>query len=196
MAATPSSPSDASARWRAFVDGEATAFESLFKHYYAALFDYGRRFTGDQALIHDTLQDLFATLWQQRPAIDYFPAYVYRAFRNRLVRALNKLQNQASAAEIGEADWGTDDSVEALWVASEEHQNRQDWLHARINTLSKRQQEVIYLRFFQEQPTDAIAAILHIHPQSVRNLLHEALKALRQTVRGMVGGLLIGQWMN
>ncbi len=46
--------------------------------------------------------------------------------------------------------------------------------------LSKRQQEVIYLRFYMDADIDEIAEIMSLHRQSVYNLLHDALKRLRR----------------
>jgi RNA polymerase sigma factor (sigma-70 family) len=47
--------------------------------------------------------------------------------------------------------------------------------------LAKRQQEVIYLRFYVDADIDEIAEIMGLNRQSVYNLLHEGLKKLKKS---------------
>jgi RNA polymerase sigma factor (sigma-70 family) len=47
--------------------------------------------------------------------------------------------------------------------------------------LSRRQQEVIYLRFYVEADIEEIAEIMSLNRQSVYNLLHDALKKLKKS---------------
>jgi RNA polymerase sigma factor (sigma-70 family) len=49
-----------------------------------------------------------------------------------------------------------------------------------LANLSRRQQEVIYLRFYMDADTDEIAEIMSLNRQSVYNLLHDALRRLRK----------------
>lgn len=195
MNLTPASPltaDEASRYWQAFQQGNAAAFEQLFRNFYPGLFAYGRRFTTDRALLEDVLQELFLVLWQQRPDLHHVPAYLYRAFRNRLFRALSQAQQRVSLGDSDEAAGELEEAPDLRWMEDEADQLRHGQLRERLSALSKRQQEVIYLRFFQEQPTEVIADILRIQPQSVRNLLHEALKVLRQSIPGLVCTLVSG----
>jgi RNA polymerase sigma factor (sigma-70 family) len=50
-----------------------------------------------------------------------------------------------------------------------------------ISQLSKRQQEIIYLRFYLNASANDIADIMQLNRQSVYNLLHDALNKLRQS---------------
>jgi DNA-directed RNA polymerase specialized sigma24 family protein len=49
-----------------------------------------------------------------------------------------------------------------------------------LEKLSRRQQEIIYLRFYIEADISHIAEIMDISHQSVYNLLHEALKRFKR----------------
>ena len=46
--------------------------------------------------------------------------------------------------------------------------------------LSKRQQEVIYLRYYVDADIEEIAEIMSVNRQSVYNLLHDSLKKLKK----------------
>ena len=48
-----------------------------------------------------------------------------------------------------------------------------------LDKLSKRQQEVIYLKFYQHLDHAQIAELMNISRQSVYNLLHESILKLR-----------------
>jgi RNA polymerase sigma factor (sigma-70 family) len=49
-----------------------------------------------------------------------------------------------------------------------------------LNQLSKRQQEVLFLRYFEELNCDQIAAVMNIGKQAVYNLIHHALEELKK----------------
>ena len=48
-----------------------------------------------------------------------------------------------------------------------------------LEKLSRRQQEIIYLRFYMDADINHIADIMGLEHQSVYNLLHEALKRFK-----------------
>jgi RNA polymerase sigma factor (sigma-70 family) len=49
-----------------------------------------------------------------------------------------------------------------------------------LDKLTKRQREAIFLRFTQDLPYEEIASIMAINYRSVINLIHEAIKSIRQ----------------
>lgn len=79
------------ALWEAFIQGEEAAFEALYKRFYPLLYSYGYRMTGDKMLADDVIQNLFMKLFQDSKklfAITHVRAYLFSAFRNRLLNAL------------------------------------------------------------------------------------------------------------
>jgi RNA polymerase sigma factor (sigma-70 family) len=55
--------------WNEFRNGNAEAFGALIRVHYQDLFQYGTRFTKDEELVKDCLQDLFLELWTNRLTI-------------------------------------------------------------------------------------------------------------------------------
>jgi RNA polymerase sigma factor (sigma-70 family) len=53
-------------------------------------------------------------------------------------------------------------------------------LQSELDKLTKRQREAIFLRFTQNLSYEEIANIMAINYRSVVNLIHEAIKAIRQ----------------
>ena len=59
-----------------------------------------------------------------------------------------------------------------------------------LEGIPRRQQEIIYLRFYANADADEIARIMNISRQSVYNLLHEALKKLKTYAENFLISLL------
>lgn len=169
--------------WQAFKEGDREAFAQLYNHHIEDLLAYGYRVTSDRQLIKDSIQDLFLHLWRSRTKLsntDSIRFYLYRSLRNRIVRNSeinNHIKiNSADLFEniIGELSF--EDDIIADEHLSEQHQR----LKRAIQQLSKRQQEIIQLRYYHDFSLDEIAEMMNIHNQSVRNLLHRTITELRQ----------------
>ena len=169
--------------WQAFKEGDREAFAQLYNHHIEDLLAYGYRVTSDRQLIKDSIQDLFLHLWRSRTKLsntDSIRFYLYRSLRNRIVRNSeinNHIKiNSADLFEniIGELSF--EDDIIADEHLSEQHQR----LKRAIQQLSKRQQEIIQLRYYHDFSLDEIAEMMSIHNQSVRNLLHRTITELRQ----------------
>jgi RNA polymerase sigma factor (sigma-70 family) len=65
---------------------------------------------------------------------------------------------------------------------------RKDFMLLQLNNLSRRQREVIYLRYYDDLTYEEISQVMGLNYQSVMNHLHKALKALRsnQSLRRLV----------
>ena len=75
-------------------DGDAVAFESLFRAFAPGLCTFVARYVDSRAIAEDLVQDLFLTLWRKREEIAIDGAvdvYLFGAARNR---ALNYLRHQ------------------------------------------------------------------------------------------------------
>ena len=70
--------------------------------------------------------------------------------------------------------------IESQIIAEENSIFQSSRLNHIIALLSKRQQEIIYLRFYQNLENDDISNIMGLGKQSVANLLYKTLKEIRQ----------------
>ena len=52
--------------WEQMRNGDDLALETLFKRFYAMLYDYGIKITPEEELVKDTIQDVFAYVWKKR----------------------------------------------------------------------------------------------------------------------------------
>ena len=172
-------------RWTSLRQNSEQALDALMRVHYPALYQYGCTFCRQPDLVRDVIQDLFFDLWQHRdrlPDVTYVRTYLLTALRNRLI---NSLQRNARLSLRG--DWAETDrslfagefTVEMQLIADEQEQEQTRRLQQELSRLSKRQREVIYLRFYQELDNESIASLMQLNRQSVANLISGAIQRLR-----------------
>lgn len=169
--------------WEQLKAGDTKAFGQISTRYYRLLFDYGRKFTKDRELIKDVIQDVLLLIWQKRGQIDTnenVKLYLLKIVRNRLYKELQKQQLRASEDYFDLLE--TTDSEEALIISIESTQSILAKLNLHLKNLPKRQQEVLFLKFYEDLTNDEIAEVMHINRQSVANLLHNGLRLLKNRV--------------
>jgi RNA polymerase sigma-70 factor (ECF subfamily) len=173
--------------WELRRTGNKTAFEELFKFYYRFLYNYGLKHTGNNNLLEDCLQELFAELWEKasNTEIQSFRAYLFQSFRFILYRQLQKdsrynYYNNVKGSPDEYSIFSL--STEHFIIEKEENDEKAKMLQTAINQLSKRQQEIIYLRFYNDLEYEEICEIMQISYQVSRNLLYQAIKSLKKIV--------------
>lgn len=171
--------------WKKFLSGDSHALDIIVKNHYNLLYQYGRKFTYDEGLVKDCIQDLFLDLWQKRKSIHETHSvrnYLMKALRRRLQRALSKKKPLISSDEgFLVFQPGAELPPEASLILKEQHAELADKIKKGIDSLSQRQQEIIYLRYYLNADAGQIADIMQLGRQSVYNLLHEAIDKLRVT---------------
>jgi len=170
--------------WNEFRNGNADAFGKLIRTHYQDLYNYGTRFTRDEELVKDCIQDLFLALWANRQTISetsFVKYYLLKSLRRRLGEAVGKSRPFSSRYEPHfETFFSEVPAVETSIIREEELIDLTRKMRAILMGLSKRQQEVIYLRYYMDADVEEIAEIMGLNRQSVYNLLHDALKRLRK----------------
>ncbi|OQP60487.1 hypothetical protein A3860_33415 [Niastella vici] len=159
------------------------ALAAIMRKYYTALYNYGARFTSDDALIKDCIQEVFISLWQRREnaASILSPRYyLLRAVKNKVLKSLHQHTIKTGSFEPGEAyDFLQELSVETLIIDKQLSDEQAMVLRKTMSQLSKRQHELIYLKFYQHLDHAQIAGLMNLSRQSVYNLLHETIQKLR-----------------
>ena len=162
-------------------DEEALA--SLMKMYYDDLYNYAARFTKDDGLIKDCIQEVFISLWQRRETAGTIlsPKYYFlRAIKNKVLKALHKNIRKVTSAHLqDEYDFFHEFSIERVIIEKQISEEKAEKLRKTLSLLSKRQKEIIYLKYYQYLDHGQIAELMNISRQSVYNLLHEAIHKLR-----------------
>ena len=69
------------------------ALAAIIRKYYASLYNYAARFTQDDALIKDCIQEVFISLWQRRETAASILSpkyYLLRAVKNKVLKSLHQ----------------------------------------------------------------------------------------------------------
>ena len=170
--------------WNRFRQNDEQAFDELARRRYRLLFNYATKFTKDTELIKDCIQDLFLELWYRRTSLtdtSYVTVYLICALKNNLLRKLklnNRLDDSADIAVSCEAF--TDNlTVETMLISSESMSQKEREIRNAINRLPARQQEVIFLKFYEGLSNDEIAKVMEIERQTVSNFIYRAISQLK-----------------
>lgn len=171
--------------------GDETAFRDIYLLYYNRLMQYGCSIENDRNLVHDTIQELFVRLLQhpqQAQKIQNLDTYLFKSIRRNVsASAGRERQSKLKALSYQAEDNETDPSSETKLIAEEEFLFRREWLKKQIGRLPQHQQEVIFLRFFENFDYDDIAEIYSVSNQVVRNTIFRAMKNLRKGARRFEG---------
>jgi len=159
------------------------ALAAIMRKYYTALYNYGARFTNDDALVKDCIQEVFISLWQRRESAAEILSpryYLLRAVKNKVLKSLHQHTIRVSTLEGESAyDFLQEFSVEKLIIDKQMSEEQATILRKTMAQLSKRQHELIYLKFYQHLDHAQIAGLMNLNRQSVYNLLHETIQKLR-----------------
>ncbi len=172
--------------WLAFRQGDEYAFGEIASKYYQSLYTYGARFSADREFVKDCIQELFIEMWERRDSIgdtDFIKFYLFKSLRRKIYRESNRKTGPSQETDLDYASenaGGT--TIEEQIIALETREEKIRWVNQRILQLSKRQQEVIHLKFFEELDNESIAQIMSISKQSVTNLIHRSMTELKANI--------------
>ncbi len=165
-------------------------YNELYIYYFKRLFKYGNKFTKDASLLQDSVQDVFADLWQnrhKRSDIHYPESYIFSAFRYTLFRKIKQANKFEHASSI-EAEPAF--SPEHLIIAKQANEAVSEKLKQALITLTARQIEAIYLRFYAGLSYDEVADVLNISVKATYKIMARSLAALKECMLISMGTIL------
>lgn len=168
--------------WTRVAEGDQQAYAAVYRFYYRRFYNYGKKFTDDAALIEDSIHEVLLTIWDKRHtlyAIEHAGTYFYTTFRHALLQKL-KRQNKIVSADHQEgiAEFG----VDQLIISKETEAHVKEQLQRALNTLTPRQREAIFLRFYENLPYEQVALILDITVKATYKIVARALSQLKDNL--------------
>ncbi|TKT87488.1 RNA polymerase sigma factor [Dyadobacter frigoris] len=168
--------------WLKFKSGDAAAFGELAQVHYRALYNYATKFSSDPEFIRDCIQELYLELWERRSFLSetaFVKSYLLKALRHKLIKESVRLKRFKEPKELSFDADEADLSIESLIIENEHLKHQIKRLNQIVSHLTKRQQEIIYLRFYQNLENEDIAQIMSLGRQSVANLLYRTIKEIK-----------------
>ncbi len=169
--------------WEQMKNGNEHALEILFKRHYPMLYDYGIKLANNQEFVKDSIQEVFAYIWEKREtlsAIDSVPPYLMISMRRKLFDFIKKENRQNDSYQYLEYTFPQSTfSTEELWIINEEEEERKKTLKTALSKIPPRMSEALYLKKFSGLSYKEIASIMNVSPQVARNYVSEAFQRLR-----------------
>lgn len=176
---------DDSILWKAFRSGDEKALITIFDRFTKPLYNYGYKIIGDKEIVKDAVQELFIEIWQNRSRLgdtDSIKFYLLKSLRRKLVRLQSKTISRIFGSLSFDYQTEITPSHEFVLISEQVSIERRQQVMAMLSKLTRRQQEAIFLRYFEELNGEQIALVMSLSKQAVYNLLHHALDQLKSMI--------------
>lgn len=182
-------------QWEALTKGDHIALKQLYIRYQDSVFNYSRKFTDDEDLIADCIQELFIYLWEKREILtipDKPRSYILRSIRNNLIRLLSKASSKEEIENPENYPFFVSLDIENQYVDREKRNEIVHKLNKALDQLTNRQREAVFLRFYEEQTFEEIAVTLNITTKACYKLIYRALDVLKNVLpKGLISLLFL-----
>jgi RNA polymerase sigma-70 factor, ECF subfamily len=166
------------------------AYKELFSRYQRKLFSYIYHLVRSKDEAEDILQNVFSKTYKNIKNFDTsrkFSSWIYRIAHNESV---NFIKRKSKRYTVSWEDVTT--SKDKLDTASNDKPQEDEWLQQEITKeiteaikkLPKRYQQVLMLRYFQEQSYEDIGKMLGKPVNTIGTLINRAKKKLLEVVKG------------
>src|SRR6185437_6043860 len=170
--------------WTEMKDGNKDAFLMIYRQNYRYLFSYGFSLCIDRELTKDCIHEMFLELWNKRASVNsevvnvrsYLLTWLRRKISHTLLHSKKEkaLEGYFYDMDIFEK------SYEDLLIAFQETEEKKEKLRKALKTLTKKQLEIVRLKFFDNLSYQAISEKTFLTTRSVYNTIYEAISRLRE----------------
>jgi RNA polymerase sigma factor (sigma-70 family) len=168
--------------WENIAAGDRNAYSEAYLMLYERFYNYGTLLTDDITLVEDSIQEVLLYLWTDRVklrSISNPDGYFYSLFRRALVK---KVKSSVRQVALEKGEWEPEFSADAIIIKKEASQELQQKMKAAIDSLTPRQREAIYLRFYEGLSYEEVAATLDITVKATYKIVARALLNLKDKV--------------
>ncbi len=171
-------------RYRRFLDGDDDELVVLIETYYQGLSLYLNSIVKNICEAEEIMQETFVKIAVRKPKFNRkstFKTWLYAIARNC---AMNYLRERSRYADrpMDEAFCISDETdIEQQYLIEE----RKIQLHAAMKKLNPEYAQVLYLKYFEDFDTDAIAKIMKKSKRQIGDLTYRAKNALKHELERM-----------
>lgn len=170
--------------WECMLKGDKNAFLTIYQNHYTSLFHYGFGLTRDRELTKDCIQELFLEIWNTKATlkteVDNVRGYLFTWLRRKISKTLACLHKERlvekETSVLDSFEW----SYEELLISFQQTEEKKESLKKALTKLTKKQIEIIRLKFFENLSYAAIADKTSLSTRTVYNIIYEAIRHLRE----------------
>jgi RNA polymerase sigma factor (sigma-70 family) len=176
--------------WTNFKEGDKPSFEKIFNHFYPMLINYGHKFTHNNYIIEESVQDLFIKLWRNKLNLGDPPIvklYLFKAFRTIIFRKLKKTASHLTE-DIDDEHYNFSFVLapDQKLIDDEKTEEVRKTIQVALSILTARQREAVYLRFYEGMSYEQIAEMLQMNIGGTYKLIYRALERLKENLGEML----------
>lgn len=169
--------------WNSFLEGDNKALHVIYETYVQMLYCYGLNFTRDENLVKDCIHDVFVDLFRYRQNLretNNIQLYLFKSLKNAILKAISKSRKYLGVDQMDDS-FLFEKSVEEVKIEDDDDLYRTKMVRKAFSTLTSRQKEVLFLKFYSNLGYDEISQVLNMNYQSARNLVHRSIDKLRES---------------
>ncbi|SFU18712.1 RNA polymerase sigma-70 factor, ECF subfamily [Algoriphagus locisalis] len=175
--------------WKGIIANDKKSIEILYNRYASILCKYGFQITKDDSIVYDSIQDTFLYLIQKSENLSApvnVKAYLFASYRRKVLSLLKESRsekNRHDEISMNEELFENGDSI-LMHVNEDYRPEIKKLILASTSQLSTRQQEVIFLHFYEGLSYKDIAETMQFkNVRSARNLLYKAIDILSVSLK-------------
>jgi RNA polymerase sigma factor (sigma-70 family) len=177
--------------WDRFrLKGSEEALSLIYYEHFDFLYDFALKYTSDESLIEDCIQNLFGYLLKKQKMLNpvsNLRFYLLQAFRRELFRQLQKKQRVILQEDIAEVPEQVTFNQAEDDMDHEERDYVLQLVQKSVHKLGPKQQEIIYLRFNQGLDYAEISEMLNISPDSCYKSVYRSIKFIQEDIEKVIG---------
>lgn len=171
--------------WNQLRAGKKSALEAIYREQVDALFRYGCKFSPNESTVKDCIQELFIELWKNHKglgATNSVKKYLLASLRRKIIKVQGKQKRWLLKDQSNDTDFDLELAPEEQMINEEISAEQQEMIQKALASLSKRQKEAVYLKYYADLDYEEICEVMDISYQSIRNLMVKAIKKMRDSL--------------
>jgi RNA polymerase sigma factor (sigma-70 family) len=169
--------------WIEMIEGNKEAFLIIYNQNYRFLFSYGFSLCVDRELTKDCIQEIFLELWNKRTTmnskVQNVRSYLFTCLRRKISRARLRTKKVKDSEEHS-SGINFENSYENLLIAFQESEENKERLRLALKKLTKKQLEIIRLKFFENLTYEAISEKTSLTTRTIYNTIYEGISRLKE----------------
>lgn len=163
---------------------DSETFGHLYEETVESVYRYARVLVRDPDRAEDVTAEVYLKAWRNRASLrdsTMALSWLLSITHNAAISVLRASREVADVDLLEETEDRAASSDAALLAEADVAS-----LQAAIRLLTPEQQQVVFLRFFEELPHEAVAARLNRNPNAIRAIQFRALSRLRKLLEGTI----------
>ena len=173
--------------WQQLKNGDKEAFTKIYQDHYSKLLSYGLRIKANEDFVKDCIQETFCDLLHYLDNLgntNSIRFYLIASLRRKIIRKLRyDLSFRIDDNKYLKIHELPENSLEDVLIDREWSRIQRKHLKSVIDDLPPRQKEALLMRFYLNFDYAYIAEFMEVNVQSVRNLVHQAIKTMRTQMK-------------